>query len=137
MTLRVVLVGAVASLGLALPSGERLESWTHSGRTWLNTRLAEWGSHDPIDDNAFVVVAAPVEFVADAEVPAKIDEAVAQNHDPAPAEETAAETPDPSPVPVEEDLDLEAALDEWTETLATKAPVVAAAPRKKRLCPPG
>ncbi|QDV33364.1 hypothetical protein [Tautonia plasticadhaerens] len=42
MTLRFLLVGAVAALGFDLPSGIDVDAWTHSGRTWWHTRVAEF-----------------------------------------------------------------------------------------------
>jgi hypothetical protein len=41
MTLRVLLVGLVASMGYELPSGQDIESWTRTGSQWVNARLAD------------------------------------------------------------------------------------------------
>jgi hypothetical protein len=41
MTLRIMLVGLVASMGFELPSGGDLSSWTQSGREWVNARMAD------------------------------------------------------------------------------------------------
>jgi hypothetical protein len=47
MLLRVVMVGAVASLGLSLPTGRDLERWAQSGRAWWETTVAEWRARLP------------------------------------------------------------------------------------------
>src|SRR4051812_14256862 len=41
MTLRIVLMGLVASMGLELPSGPEVSGWTRSGRDWAHARLAD------------------------------------------------------------------------------------------------
>ena len=41
MALRVLLVGLVASMGLALPSGQDVKSWADSGGRWVESRLAD------------------------------------------------------------------------------------------------
>jgi hypothetical protein len=42
MALRLLLVGMVASLGLDLPTGWRVESWNCAGRSWFESRKSEW-----------------------------------------------------------------------------------------------
>ena len=42
MTLRIMLVGLVASLGFELPSDGDLSCWSHSGREWVAARLADF-----------------------------------------------------------------------------------------------
>jgi hypothetical protein len=44
MGLRLILVGMVASLGLDLPKGDEVRSWTRTGQTWLCTALDEWNA---------------------------------------------------------------------------------------------
>ncbi len=41
MTLRIMLVGLVASMGLEWPSGPEFSCWTQSGRDWVQSRLAD------------------------------------------------------------------------------------------------
>ena len=42
MAFRFFLVGAVAALGIDLPTGFDVDDWTHSGRTWWQARVAEF-----------------------------------------------------------------------------------------------
>jgi hypothetical protein len=41
MTLRIMLVGLVASMGFELPSSGDLSCWTQSSREWVNARMAD------------------------------------------------------------------------------------------------
>jgi hypothetical protein len=41
MTLRIMLLGLVASMGFDLPSGPDLSCWTRSGRDWVHERVAD------------------------------------------------------------------------------------------------
>ena len=41
MPFRIFLVGAVAALGIDLPTGSDLDAWARSGRVWWNARVAE------------------------------------------------------------------------------------------------
>jgi hypothetical protein len=41
MTLRIMLLGLVASMGFELPSGTDLERWTESGRNWVVAQMAD------------------------------------------------------------------------------------------------
>jgi hypothetical protein len=41
MTLRIMLLGLVASMGIELPSGADISSWTRSGRDWVASRLGD------------------------------------------------------------------------------------------------
>ena len=59
MALRLILVGAVAGLGLSLPSASRLQSWGDSTRIWAHARFAAWDAQMPADASAFVLVAEP------------------------------------------------------------------------------
>lgn len=65
MALRLVLVGAVAGLGLSLPSATELSKWRNAGQNWINTRLAAWDEQMPPDDTAFVLVAEPASASTD------------------------------------------------------------------------
>ncbi len=44
MMIRMMLVSLVASLGLELPSGHDVASWTHSGQAWASARMADLAS---------------------------------------------------------------------------------------------
>ena len=41
MTLRIMLLGLVASMGIELPSGADVSCWTRSGRDWVAARLVD------------------------------------------------------------------------------------------------
>jgi len=41
MTLRIMLLGLVASLGFELPSGNDLSCWAKAGQTWFQSRMIE------------------------------------------------------------------------------------------------
>jgi len=41
MTLRLILVGLVTSMGLELPSGRDVSSWAESGRAWADARFTD------------------------------------------------------------------------------------------------
>jgi len=69
MALRLILVSAVAGLGLSLPSAEQLQTWGHSTQRWINARLADWDARMPADENAFVLVSEPTTVLADAPEP--------------------------------------------------------------------
>ena len=53
MTLRIMLLGLVASMGIELPSDADVSSWTRSGRDWVNARLVDLSGRsveaDPAD----------------------------------------------------------------------------------------
>jgi hypothetical protein len=61
MALRLVLVSAVAGLGLSLPSGDDLSAWALRARNWMNTRLAEWDPPIGNEEGAFVFAAEAAE----------------------------------------------------------------------------
>ena len=42
MALRLVLVGAVAGLGLSLPTEGEFDTWVYRAQGWMNARLADW-----------------------------------------------------------------------------------------------
>jgi hypothetical protein len=44
MALRFLLVGLVASLGFEMPTARDVESWTRTGRSWVEARLADANS---------------------------------------------------------------------------------------------
>jgi hypothetical protein len=44
MALRFLLVGLVASMGFEMPSARDVESWTRSGRNWVEARLSDANS---------------------------------------------------------------------------------------------
>ena len=70
MALRLILVGAVAGLGLSLPSASRLQSWGDSTRNWAHARFAAWDAQMPADASAFVLVAAPTVPPSESAAPA-------------------------------------------------------------------
>ena len=49
MTLRLVLVGIVAALGVSIPSQPSSESWFRSAEAWATSILAEWDTWEPTD----------------------------------------------------------------------------------------
>ncbi|MFO0950381.1 MAG: hypothetical protein U0835_04380 [Isosphaeraceae bacterium] len=53
MALRLVLVSAVASLGLTLPTGGQVLGWKESAQMWVSSKLAEWDAQMPVDERAF------------------------------------------------------------------------------------
>ena len=60
MTLRIMLVSLVASLGLELPSDHDLACWSRSGREWVAARLADFsGPGLEADQPAAEVAAEP------------------------------------------------------------------------------
>jgi hypothetical protein len=61
MALRLVLVSAVAGLGLSLPSGDDLSVWVLRARNWINARLAEWDPPIVNEEGAFVFAAEATE----------------------------------------------------------------------------
>lgn len=65
MALRLILVGAVAGLGVSLPSAEQMTTWRGAGQRWVNTRLAAWDDQMPADDRAFVLADEPATVPAD------------------------------------------------------------------------
>src|SRR3954451_5110943 len=90
MTLRVILVGLVAGLGLGLPSAERVRTWGDSARDWARTQLAEFEARTATDEGAFVLLTEPTADDAEAatsETPAE----------PTPATATAAAASPASP----------------------------------------
>lgn len=54
MALRMVLVSAVAGLGVSLPSGDDLGAWALGAQNWMSARLAEWGPPIVNEGGAFV-----------------------------------------------------------------------------------
>ncbi len=42
MALRILLISAVASLGLTLPEEREVRTWAAEAQTWVNARLVEW-----------------------------------------------------------------------------------------------
>jgi hypothetical protein len=63
MALRLVLVSAVAGLGLSFPTRTQVTTWVDSAQTWVSARLAAWDAQMPAGEDAFV-------FVADSAPPA-------------------------------------------------------------------
>ena len=61
MALRLVLVSAVAGLGLSLPSGDDLNVWALRARNWMNARLAEWDPPIVNKEGEFVFAAEAAE----------------------------------------------------------------------------
>jgi hypothetical protein len=47
MGLRLILVSAVAGLGLSLPNGDDLDAWSLRVRDWMVEKLAEWDAPGP------------------------------------------------------------------------------------------
>ncbi|WP_435008872.1 hypothetical protein P12x_000122 [Tundrisphaera lichenicola] len=69
MTLRIMLVSLVASLGFELPSDHDLACWSHSGREWVAARLADFsGSSIEADQFAAEVADEPVATPVMAEI---------------------------------------------------------------------
>ncbi len=66
MGIRIILVSAVAVMGLSLPSVDQVGEWRTVARGWVNERLAEWDAQMPVDQNAFVIVAEPTRSAATA-----------------------------------------------------------------------
>jgi hypothetical protein len=54
MTLRLVLVGMVAALGVSIPSRPSSENWFDSAEAWATSMLAQWDSWEPAEDDAAV-----------------------------------------------------------------------------------
>src|SRR3954453_5202836 len=64
VTLRIMLVGLVASLGFELPSDNDLSRWSRSGREWVAARLAGFPgppveADQPVVETADVPTASP------------------------------------------------------------------------------
>lgn len=132
MALRLILVSAVAGLGLSLPSAEQLQTWGHSTQRWINARLADWDARMPADENAFVLVTEPTTVLADTPEPI---ETPAATTTPAPApttvhEETSAPatTPTPEAVPVTASAVPEVAQATSTDLIPTPEAVPVIAP---------
>ena len=51
MTLRLVLVGMVAALGVSIPSQPSPDRWFDSAESWATSLLAEWDTWEPTDGN--------------------------------------------------------------------------------------
>ena len=51
MTLRLVLVGMVAALGVSIPSQPSPEHWFESAEAWATSLLAEWDTWEPTDED--------------------------------------------------------------------------------------
>lgn len=98
MALRLILVGAVAGLGLSLPPKVRVQAWLHSTQAWVNARLAEWDAQMPADESAFVVIADPIPPTGDAPEPAPTTAPVLTDT-PAPPTTARADAADPAPAP--------------------------------------
>lgn len=75
MTLRFLLVGAVAALGFDLPSGIDVDAWTHSGRAWWHARAAEFEARHGIALAEVEDVSSPSSPVVEADVPPSDDDA--------------------------------------------------------------
>jgi hypothetical protein len=98
MALRLVLVSAVAGLGLSLPTRTEVATWTDSARVWVTARLAAWDAQMPAGEDAFVFVAdsAPTSH----EHVAVVSTAAAKPATtPVPAPSVAARTERPTPAP--------------------------------------
>jgi hypothetical protein len=54
MTLRLVLVGMVAALGVSIPSQPSSENWFESAEAWATSLLAQWDTWEPAEDDAAV-----------------------------------------------------------------------------------
>ena len=54
MALRFLLVSLVAGMGLELPSGQELSSWTRAGREWAGARMVELSSLRVEAEQAFL-----------------------------------------------------------------------------------
>jgi hypothetical protein len=54
MTLRLVLVGIVAALGVSIPSQPSSEHWFESAEAWATSLLAEWDTWEPTDGDGSV-----------------------------------------------------------------------------------
>jgi hypothetical protein len=84
MLLRLVMVGAVASLGFDLPTENDVQSWTSAGQVWWDATTAQWVmpaidvTPDTVNEPEILSdqVAPAVEPVAEA-TPATTDDAVA------------------------------------------------------------
>jgi hypothetical protein len=76
MTLRFLLVGAVAALGFDLPQGIDVDAWSHSGRAWWHARVAEFEARHGIALAEVEDHSSPVEPVVEVEAPAPDDDAI-------------------------------------------------------------
>src|SRR5262245_29369184 len=54
MTLRLVLVGMVAALGVSIPSQPSSENWFDSAEAWATSLLAQWDSWEPAEDDGAI-----------------------------------------------------------------------------------
>jgi hypothetical protein len=54
MTLRLVLVGIVAALGVSIPSQPSSDHWFDSAESWASALLAEWDTWEPADDGGLL-----------------------------------------------------------------------------------
>ena len=112
MALRLFLVGMVASLGLDVPTGWRVESWERAGMCWFESRQSEL---EELTETAPLVVDARVD-----EPPAAGRPLVVDAKDEAANKVAAKPAPAPAPAPIE--------VIEQPELASVPEPPVASAP---------
>ena len=75
MTLRIMLVGLVASLGFELPSGSDVSCWAKAGQTWIQSKMIDPSGPETVEPKLDVVVPTDCRQVVEkSEVPSIVSE---------------------------------------------------------------